>query len=100
MLESLELNSYAAHDDQAAFGFDIGVWEFLSSLQHLRILSTSIVDTVPHKRMVELIPRSLKTLTLSMCDWHLEKMLQEVRLIVLALSNADRRSIIVGRLAR
>lgn len=99
MLESLELNSCAAQNDQTAFGFDMRVWEFLSSLQHLRILCTRTVDTIPQKRMVELIPRSVKTLTLSMCDWHLEKMLQEVRIIAFALSNADRRSIIVGRVA-
>ena len=95
MLESLELISSDFEIDQPAFGFDTHVWEFLSSLQHLRILSTRTLDEIPHQRMVELLPRLLTTLTVSMCSWHLERMLQKVRLthwlcVMLTTSNSRR----------
>jgi hypothetical protein len=80
LLESLELIPYAQENDQAVFGFNECVWEFISSLQHLRILSATMLDTIPYQKMVELIPRSVKTLTVSLCDWHLEQLLQKVRI--------------------
>ena len=79
ILESLELLPYSQEIGQTIFGFDVRVWEFLSSLQHLRILSTFMLNTIPHQRMVHLIPRSVTTLTVSMCDWHLELLLRKVR---------------------
>jgi hypothetical protein len=78
ILESLELIPYAQEMDQVAFGFDERVWEFLSSLPRLRVLSTILLNTIPHQRMVELIPCSVKTLTVSVCDWYLEQLLQKV----------------------
>jgi len=77
LLESLELTPYAQETDQTVFGFNVHVWEFISSLQHLRILSATLLDTIPHQRMVGLIPHSVKTLTVSLCDWHLEQLLQQ-----------------------
>jgi len=77
LLESLELTPYPQENDQKVFGFDVKVWEFISSLQHLRVLSATMLDTIPHQKIVELIPRSVKTLTVSLCDWHLEQLLQK-----------------------
>jgi hypothetical protein len=81
LLESLELVAYTREVDQAAFGFGVCVWDFISSLPHLRILSANLLNTIPRQRMVGLIPRSVKTLSVPSCGvWLLEQLIQEVRL--------------------
>ena len=80
LLESLELIAYAREIDQTAFGFDVRVWDFISSLHHLRILSANLLHAIPRPKMVKLLPRSVKTLTVPPCGvWYLERLLQEVR---------------------
>jgi len=78
LLESLELVAYTREVDQAAFGFGTYVWEFVSSLPRLRILSANLLSAIPRKRMIGLIPRSIKTLSVPPCGvWYLEQLLQE-----------------------
>jgi hypothetical protein len=80
LLESLELVAYAREVDQMAFGFGVYVWEFVSSLPNLRILSANLLNAIPRQRMIALIPRSVKTLSVPPCGvWYLEQLLQEVR---------------------
>jgi len=78
LLESLELVAYAREVDQMAFGFGVYVWEFVSSLPNLRILSANLLNAIPRQRMIALIPRSVKTLSVPPCGvWYLEQLLQE-----------------------
>jgi len=77
-LEGLELIGYTREIDQAAFGFDERVWDFISSLQQLRVLSANLLHALPRQSITELIPRSLKTLSVPSCGiWNLEQLLQK-----------------------
>jgi len=79
LLNLLELWIHNAREiDLTMFGFDVRVWEFLSSLGCLRTLSANLLLAIPYQTMVELIPRSVKTLTVPPCGtWHLDRLLQK-----------------------
>jgi hypothetical protein len=80
LLESLELIAHVREVDEMAFGFGEYVWEFISSLPNLRILSAKLLNAIPRQRMIALIPRSVKTLSVPPCGvCYLEQLLQEVR---------------------
>lgn len=99
-LEALELIGFAREIDQAAFGFDIRVWEFISSLQRLRVLSVNLLPSVPDEKMIQLIPRSVKALSVPPCgSWYLQQLLQKVRRFPLAIYDAYNRTILIGWLA-
>ena len=78
LLETLELMA-PAHAIGQAFGFGPSIWEFISTLDHLRILSARLLNVIPSQTMVGLIPRSVETLTVPYCGVHyLEQLLQKV----------------------
>ena len=90
LLDLLELTAHAREIDQKMFGFDVRVWEFISSLENLHTLSANLLNAIPHQKMVELIPRSVKTLTLPPCGvWYLEQLLQKVRYLPLFSTLAE-----------